>query len=49
LDAVREAITRHLADLQAAYDLSTPEGSRALLEARREKFRVMGRFVTSPE
>jgi acetyl-CoA carboxylase carboxyl transferase subunit alpha len=46
-DAVREAIARHLAGLQSAYDLSTPEGSRALLEARREKFRVMGRFTSA--
>ncbi|MGA7733195.1 MAG: acetyl-CoA carboxylase carboxyltransferase subunit alpha [Chloroflexia bacterium] len=47
LEAVREALARHLADLQATYDLSTPEGARALLEARREKFRVMGRFTIS--
>jgi acetyl-CoA carboxylase carboxyl transferase subunit alpha len=47
LEAVREGIARHLGELQSTYDLSTPEGARALLEARREKFRVMGRFTVS--
>lgn len=46
-EAVREAILRHLADLQSTFDLATPEGSRALLEARRAKFRNMGRFSES--
>jgi acetyl-CoA carboxylase carboxyl transferase subunit alpha len=49
LESVREVVARHLADLQSTFDLTTPEGSRALLEARREKFRVMGRFTLSPE
>jgi acetyl-CoA carboxylase carboxyl transferase subunit alpha len=44
LDAVREAIARHLTDLQAQFP-STPKGSRRLLEARREKYRRMGRFA----
>jgi acetyl-CoA carboxylase carboxyl transferase subunit alpha len=45
LDAVREAIARHLADIQTTFAVDTPEGARRLLEARREKFRRMGRFV----
>jgi acetyl-CoA carboxylase carboxyl transferase subunit alpha len=44
MDAVRDAIMRHLADLQAAFALNTMKGARQLLEARREKFRRMGRY-----
>lgn len=49
LDAVREAIARHLADIQTRFAVSTPEGARQLLEARREKFRKMGRFIEPAE
>lgn len=49
LESVREAIARNLTELQTKYDLSTAEGARALLEARREKFRVMGRFAHAAE
>ena len=44
VDATGEAIARHLADLRSLYNLSTPEGSRALLQARRAKYCVMGRY-----
>ncbi len=44
-EAVREAILHNLGELQSRYDLSSAEGSRALLEARREKFREMGRYT----
>ena len=44
MDAVRDAIVRHLADLQSTFALNTKKGGRQLLEARREKFRRMGRY-----
>jgi len=49
MDAVCDAIARHLADLQAKYALSTKKGARQLLEARREKFRRMGRYAEVAE
>jgi acetyl-CoA carboxylase carboxyl transferase subunit alpha len=49
IDAVRNAIVRHLADLQAKYALDTKKGARQLLEARREKFRGMGRYAEVAE
>ena len=45
VDAVGEAIARHLADLRGQYNLNTRKGARALLEARRAKYRVMGRYA----
>jgi acetyl-CoA carboxylase carboxyl transferase subunit alpha len=44
VDATGAAITRHLADLRSQYDLDTPKGTRSLLEARRAKYRHMGRY-----
>jgi acetyl-CoA carboxylase carboxyl transferase subunit alpha len=44
MDAVRDAIVRHLTDLQTTFALNTKKGARQLLEARREKFRRMGRY-----
>jgi acetyl-CoA carboxylase alpha subunit len=44
LDAVREAIARHLADLQSQFP-RTSKGARRLLEARREKYLRIGRFA----
>ncbi len=49
LDAVRGAIARHLSDLQTRFAVDTPEGARQLLEARRAKFRNMGRFIDTDE
>ena len=49
LDAVRDAIARHLSDLQTRFDVDTPVGARRLLEARRAKFRNMGRFIDTDE
>jgi acetyl-CoA carboxylase carboxyl transferase subunit alpha len=45
IEAVREAIARNLAGLQARFALNTKKGPRQLLEARREKFRCMGRYT----
>lgn len=45
MDAVREALARHLADIQARFALHTKKGCRQLLEARREKYRRIGRFA----
>jgi acetyl-CoA carboxylase carboxyl transferase subunit alpha len=44
LDAVRDVMARHLADLQSQFP-RTPKGARRLLEARREKYLRMGRFA----
>ncbi|MEO8287631.1 MAG: acetyl-CoA carboxylase carboxyltransferase subunit alpha [Chloroflexota bacterium] len=49
MDAVHEAISRHLADLQARFNLKTKKGARQLLEARRDKFRHMGRYAEIAE
>lgn len=49
MDAVREAIVRHLTDLQQKFNLKTKKGARQLLEARREKFRRMGRYAEIAE
>jgi len=45
MDAVREAIARNLTTLQSRFALNTKKGPRQLLEARREKFRCMGRYA----
>ena len=45
IEAVREAISRHLGELQATYAPHTKRGARQLLEARREKYRRMGRYL----
>jgi acetyl-CoA carboxylase carboxyl transferase subunit alpha len=45
IDAVGEAISRHLAQLQSAYPLHTKKGIRQLIEDRRRKFRSMGQYV----
>ena len=45
VDAVGEALARQLDDLRALYKLDAPSGARALLEARRAKFRVMGEYA----
>jgi len=44
VDAAGAVIVRHLADLRSQYDLDTPSGTRSLLEARRAKYRDMGRY-----
>jgi acetyl-CoA carboxylase carboxyl transferase subunit alpha len=49
MDAVRDAIVRHLTDLEERYALNTKKGARQLLEARREKFRRMGRYAEVAE
>jgi acetyl-CoA carboxylase carboxyl transferase subunit alpha len=50
MEAVREAIAHNLADLRARFSLNTKKGARQLLEARRKKFRRMGRYaeITKP-
>jgi acetyl-CoA carboxylase carboxyl transferase subunit alpha len=45
IDATGEAIARHLADLRSHYSLDTERGPRSLLEARRAKYRLMGRYT----
>jgi acetyl-CoA carboxylase carboxyl transferase subunit alpha len=45
IDATGEAIARHLADLCSHYSLDTERGPRTLLEARRAKYRLMGRYT----
>jgi acetyl-CoA carboxylase carboxyl transferase subunit alpha len=45
MEGVREAISRHLSEMQREFALHTKKGARQLLEARREKFRRMGRFA----
>jgi acetyl-CoA carboxylase carboxyl transferase subunit alpha len=45
MEAVREAIARNLAELRARFSLNTKKGARQLLEARRKKFRCMGRYA----
>lgn len=53
VDATGEAIARHLADLRSLYDLTpsgaltSPTGSRQLIEARRAKYRRIGRYEES--
>lgn len=46
IDAVREAIARHLDDLRSLYSLKTKKGQRELLEARRRKYLRIGKFET---
>lgn len=45
VDAVRDAIVRHLADIESLYSLKTKKGARQLLEARRQKYLRMGEFI----
>lgn len=45
VEAVGGAISRHLAELHAAYALHTERGTRQLIEDRRRKFRVMGQYM----
>ncbi len=45
MEAVREAIAQNLSELRARYSLNTKKGARQLLEARRKKFRRMGRYA----
>jgi len=45
VDAVGEAISRHLAQLQSAYPLHTKKGVRQLIVDRRRKFRMMGQYA----
>jgi acetyl-CoA carboxylase carboxyl transferase subunit alpha len=45
IDAVRDAITRHLEDLRSLYSLNTKKGRRELLEARRRKYLRIGQFT----
>jgi acetyl-CoA carboxylase carboxyl transferase subunit alpha len=45
IDAAGEAIARHLAELCSYYSLDTERGPRTLLEARRAKYRLMGRYA----
>ncbi len=47
VEAVRDAIARHLADLQSSYLLKTGKGARQLLEARRHKYIHIGQFTQS--
>jgi acetyl-CoA carboxylase carboxyl transferase subunit alpha len=46
IDAVRDAIARHLDDLRALYSLKTKKGQRELLDARRRKYLRIGQFET---
>jgi acetyl-CoA carboxylase carboxyl transferase subunit alpha len=43
-DNVRDAIARHLKELQATYPLSTKKGTRQLLEDRHAKYERMGAY-----
>lgn len=47
MDSVREAIARHLTEIQSTYALHTKRGTRQLLEDRRNKFRLMGQYADS--
>ncbi len=44
IEAVRDAIARHLEDLRSLYSLKTKKGPRELLEARRLKYLRIGEF-----
>ncbi len=44
IEAVREAIARHLTEIQANYPLRTKKGTRQLLEDRRHKYERMGAY-----
>ena len=45
MDATREVIARHLAELKADYSLHTKRGSRKLLEDRHRKYERIGVFT----
>jgi acetyl-CoA carboxylase carboxyl transferase subunit alpha len=45
IDTVKGVISRHLSEMLSQYDLKTEAGKRQLLEARRAKYRAMGRFL----
>ncbi|MDQ6695691.1 MAG: acetyl-CoA carboxylase carboxyltransferase subunit alpha [Chloroflexota bacterium] len=44
IEAVREAVSRHLRTIEKEYSLRTVKGRRQLLEARREKYRRIGEY-----
>jgi acetyl-CoA carboxylase carboxyl transferase subunit alpha len=48
MDAVREAISRNLAEIRASYALHTKRGSRKLLDDRHRKYERMGAYEEVP-
>ncbi len=48
IKAVREAISRHLTEIQTTYDLRSEKGKRHLVVDRRQRYKNMGAFTDIP-